>query len=70
MRRLTRPAISRCTAYGPTKKSCGIGYGFCGEVKKQQHDFCDYPELRLGTATRAALAQVMPSVVAGSCLGS
>jgi ribonuclease T2 len=52
----------------PNKKVCGIGYGFCGEVKRQEGDFCDYPEVPLQTATRASLAQVMPSVAAGSCL--
>jgi ribonuclease T2 len=52
----------------PNKKSCGTRYGFCGEVKNQEHDFCDYPELRLDTASRNSLAQVMPSVEAGSCL--
>ncbi len=52
----------------PNKKSCGTRYGFCGEVKKQEHDFCDYPEVRLATAARDTLAQVMPSVAAGSCL--
>jgi ribonuclease T2 len=52
----------------PNKKSCGTRYGFCGEVKRQEPDFCDYPEVRLDTAARKSLAQVMPSVEAGSCL--
>jgi ribonuclease T2 len=52
----------------PNKKSCGTRYGFCGEIKNQEHDFCDYPEVRLHTAAVNSLAQVMPSVGAGSCL--
>jgi len=52
----------------PNKKSCGTRYGFCGEVKRQEHDFCDYPAVQLNTAAHNALAQVMPSVEAGSCL--
>jgi len=52
----------------PNKKTCGTGYGFCGEVKKKKDDFCQYPPVALETATRASLAQVMPSVQAGSCL--
>lgn len=52
----------------PNKQSCGISYGFCGEVKAQRQNFCDYPQLSLQPASRAALAEVMPSVTAGSCL--
>lgn len=52
----------------PNKQKCGIQYGFCGEVKGQKQDFCDYPELQLAPTARAALAEVMPSVTAGSCL--
>ncbi|MGY6276479.1 ribonuclease T2 family protein [Methylomonas sp. MgM2] len=52
----------------PNKAACGIGYGFCGEVKGKRNDFCDYPELSLSSETKTGLAQVMPSVSAGSCL--
>lgn len=52
----------------PNKRTCGIQYGFCGEVKAQKQNFCDYPQLSLNSASRAALAEVMPSVTAGSCL--
>ena len=52
----------------PNQKTCGTSYGFCGEVKKKEDDFCDYPAITLQTPTRASLTQVMPSVEAGSCL--
>lgn len=52
----------------PNKSACGTKYGYCGEVKRQPQRFCDYPEVPLDAATRNALAQVMPSVGAGSCL--
>lgn len=52
----------------PNKKDCGTGYGFCGEVKNKQDEFCQYPPVALQTATLATLAQVMPSVAARSCL--
>ncbi|MBL8496401.1 ribonuclease T [Nitrosomonas sp. JL21] len=52
----------------PNKRTCGIQYGFCGDVKAQKQNFCDYPQLSLTPASRAALAEVMPSVTAGSCL--
>ena len=52
----------------PNKQTCGIKYGFCGDVKTQKQNFCDYPQLSLSPPSRAALAEVMPSVTAGSCL--
>lgn len=52
----------------PNQKQCGIDYGFCGEVKQKQEDFCNYPAVDLDTASRDSLAEVMPSVSAGSCL--
>lgn len=52
----------------PNKEACGTGYGFCGSVKRQENDFCDYPAVALDASTRKGLAQVMPSVVAGFCL--
>ncbi|MBP6354164.1 MAG: ribonuclease T [Nitrosomonas sp.] len=52
----------------PNKQKCGTQYGFCGEVKGQKQNFCDYPELPLNPNSKTALAEVMPSVTAGSCL--
>lgn len=52
----------------PNQRECGKDYGFCGEVKRKEDDFCDYPQVELLNETRAALALVMPSVTAGSCL--
>lgn len=52
----------------PNKNSCGKNYGFCGEVKTQKTDFCDYPAITLATDSEISLAEVMPSVSAGSCL--
>jgi len=52
----------------PNKKSCGINYAFCGEVRGKPGDFCDYPRLSLFTQIRSELEQVMPSAAAGSCL--
>jgi ribonuclease T2 len=52
----------------PNKKSCGINYGFCGEVHSSPGAFCDYPSLSLFTEVRSDLEQVMPSAAAGSCL--
>lgn len=52
----------------PNKQKCGISYGFCGEVKGKKDNFCDYPTVQLNSTSQAALAEVMPSVTAGSCL--
>jgi len=52
----------------PNKKSCGTHYAFCGDVKAQKQNFCDYPEIKLNPTSQTALAEVMPSVTAGSCL--
>lgn len=52
----------------PNKQACGKSYGFCGEIKMQEQDFCDYPEVILTPLFRDALAQVMPSVEVDSCL--
>lgn len=52
----------------PNKKSCGTHYAFCGDVKAQKQNFCDYPEIKLNPTSQASLAEVMPSVTAGSCL--
>ncbi len=52
----------------PNRNACGKNYGYCGAVKTQPNDFCNYPALGLDASTRTALAQVMPSVQAGSCL--
>ncbi len=52
----------------PNKKSCGTGYGYCGEVRNKPGHFCDYPALSLATEIRLELEQVMPSARAGSCL--
>ncbi|WNV03590.1 ribonuclease T [Candidatus Methylospira mobilis] len=47
---------------------CGIDYGYCGSVKTQARQFCDYPQVDLSQQVRNELAVVMPSVAAGSCL--
>jgi len=52
----------------PNKKSCGTNYGFCGDVKGQKSNFCDYPAVQLDADSTASLAEVMPSVTSGSCL--
>jgi len=70
---ITNPQVYQArhfTLHGlwPNKRTCGIQYGFCGDVKTQKRDFCDYPQLSLNAASRTALAEVMPSVTAGSCL--
>lgn len=52
----------------PNKKNCNKNYAFCGTVKKKKDEFCDYPAIQLDTASQASLAEVMPSVIAGSCL--
>lgn len=52
----------------PSKRECGINYGFCGEVRAKPINFCDYPALALYTEVRNNLKQVMPSAAAGSCL--
>lgn len=52
----------------PNKKSCGTHYAFCDDVKAQKQNFCEYPEIKLNPTSQAALAEVMPSVTAGSCL--
>ena len=52
----------------PNKKNCNKNYAFCGSVKKKEDEFCDYPVVQLDAASQVSLAEVMPSVVAGSCL--
>lgn len=53
----------------PNKNSCGQNYGFCGEVKSNQSDFCNYPEVDIANRnTEKDLESVMPSRAAGSCL--
>ena len=61
---------SHFTLHGlwPNKTSCGTNYGYCGTVKIQPANFCDYPEVSLSPDVRDKLAVVMPSVVSGSCL--
>ncbi|MGI2258461.1 ribonuclease T2 family protein [Shewanella sp. GXUN23E] len=52
----------------PNKSSCGVKYGFCGEVKTKPRTFCDYPALSLSSDVRTQLEQVMPSARYGTCL--
>lgn len=53
----------------PNKNSCGQNYGFCGDVKANVSDFCNYPEFAITShAVEKDLATVMPSRAAGSCL--
>lgn len=61
---------SNFTLHGlwPNKRECGTKYGFCGEIKNNLGDFCDYPQLQLFTNVRKDLEEVMPSAAAGSCL--
>ncbi|UJP04581.1 MAG: ribonuclease T, partial [Nitrosomonas sp.] len=71
--RITDPKVYQARHFAlhglwPNKKNCGTHYGFCGDIKKQKNDFCDYPAVQLDNDTRASLAEVMPSVTAGSCL--
>lgn len=71
--RITDPNVYQAkhfTLHGlwPNKQKCGIKYGFCGEVKGKKENFCDYPAVTLDSDSQTALAEVMPSVTAGSCL--
>tara|TARA_B110001454_G_scaffold155806_1_gene145108 strand:+ start:15497 stop:16582 length:1086 start_codon:yes stop_codon:yes gene_type:complete len=62
---------SNFTLHGmwPNKNSCGQNYGFCGDVKSNQSDFCNYPEVNIANqSTEKDLESVMPSRAAGSCL--
>ena len=61
---------SHFTLHGlwPNKISCGIDYGYCGDVQDKPADFCDYPQVNLSAAVRNQLGVLMPSVSAGSCL--
>ncbi len=53
----------------PNKNSCGQNYGFCGDVKKSESNFCNYPEVIISSqSVEKDLASVMPSKAAGSCL--
>lgn len=54
----------------PNKLSqCGINYGYCGSVcSRPSGSMCNYPAVPLSADVRAELAEVMPSVDAGSCL--
>ena len=53
----------------PNKNSCGQNYGFCGDVKANVSDFCNYPEFAITShAVERNLEIVMPSKAAGSCL--
>jgi len=63
-------AAGHFTLHGlwPNKSSCGSNYGYCGDVKQQPRNFCDYPALQLTEQTSTALKQLMPSYAFGSCL--
>ena len=52
----------------PNKESCGIDYGYCGDVKAKPANFCDYPQVNMSSIIRNQLSQVMPSVSSSSCL--
>ena len=52
----------------PNQQQCNKEYAFCGEITGQKKNFCDYPAIKLDSDSQAALAEVMPSVTAGSCL--
>ncbi|GEM_PF-2367853 len=53
----------------PNKNSCGQNYGFCGDVKSNSKDFCEYPDVAITNHNiEKALEKVMPSRAAGSCL--
>ncbi len=52
----------------PNKTGCGKNYGYCGTVKYQPANFCDYPKVTLSPEVREKLAVVMPGVGSGSCL--
>ena len=51
-------------------RTCGTRYGFCGSLckKPRKKGMCNYPEVPLSADVRQDLAEVMPSVTAGSCL--
>lgn len=71
--KITNPKVYQARHFSlhglwPNKKSCGIQYGFCGDVKGQKSNFCDYPAVQLDADSTASLAEVMPSVTSGSCL--
>ncbi len=71
--KITNPHVYQArhfTLHGlwPNKETCGTRYAFCGEVKGQKNNFCDYPAIQLDSASQTSLAEVMPSVTAGSCL--
>ncbi len=61
---------SHFTLHGlwPNKVSCGIDYGYCGDVRDKPANFCEYPQVNLSAAVRNQLGEVMPSVSVGSCL--
>ena len=61
---------SNFTLHGlwPNKESCGIDYGYCGDVKDKPANFCEYPSVNLNNIVRNQLGVVMPSVSSGSCL--
>ncbi|WP_430233809.1 ribonuclease T2 family protein [Nitrosomonas communis] len=52
----------------PNQESCGERYEFCGEIRTKKDNFCDYPAIKLDPDSQIALAEIMPSVTAGSCL--
>lgn len=52
----------------PNKKNCNKNYAFCGSIIKKENEFCDYPAVQLDAVSHVSLAEVMPSVMAGSCL--
>lgn len=63
-------AAGHFTLHGlwPNNSNCGNSYGYCGAVKQQPKNFCDYPALPLDDKTSSTLKQLMPSYAYGSCL--
>lgn len=52
----------------PEKNSCGEKYSFCGQVKKEEKNFCNYPKITMSSATHHLLSYVMPNVRYEGCL--
>lgn len=52
----------------PNRTACGTHYGFCGSVHGEAALFTRYPSVPLRADTKMALAEVMPSLPAGSGL--
>lgn len=52
----------------PEEQNCGEKLSFCGQVKKEEKNFCDYPKISMSSSTYHLLNYFMPNSRYEGCL--